>query len=220
MFTVLNDRNGCHMKITNPLDDILNNEAKTKILRFLCATNAQWNGRQIAKEIGIAPATAHKALRSLNREGILALRNEGKTHVYNLSETSFVVTNMLKPLFAKEDKILDGIISMIKRKIAASSVKTKIISVALFGSVNINEDHSTSDIDIAVIIKNSEAKAKVGRLFEEIDRQIFNKVGNTLSPYINTSAEFKTKHRKGLPVIKNILKAHRIIYGRGLGTIL
>src|SRR3989338_455994 len=123
------------MKLTNPLDKILDKEAKVKILRFLFKTNAEWNGRQIAKEIGSSPATTHKALQGLNREGVLLLRNVGKTHVYTLNESNFTVTDMLKPLFSRENKILEYILSAIRRKIAASSIKRDIMSIALFGSV-------------------------------------------------------------------------------------
>lgn len=59
------------MRFTKPLDAILNTEVKTRILRFLCKTNAEWNGSQIAKEIGITPAAAHAALSALYREGVL-----------------------------------------------------------------------------------------------------------------------------------------------------
>ena len=99
------------MKISSPLDKILNNETKVKILRFLFKTNAEWNGRQIAKEIGVTPATTHKALQSLHKEGVFLLRNIGKTHVYTLRHNNFTVSNMLKPLFAKEEKVLDNILA-------------------------------------------------------------------------------------------------------------
>src|SRR3989338_4700362 len=124
------------MKLTNPLDKILDNEAKVKILRFLFTTNAQWNGRQIAKEIGSSPATTHKALQSLNREGVLLLRNVGKTHVYTLNESNFTVTDMLRPLFSRENKILERILNAIKRKISTSSIKRDIVSIVLFGSLS------------------------------------------------------------------------------------
>lgn len=208
------------MKISNPLDNILNNEAKVKILRFLLKTRAQWNGRQIAKEISINPATAHKALQRLRREGVLLMSNIGRTHVYSLNESSIIVTGMLKPLFAKEDNILDGIFGMIKRKIFSSKIKKNIVSVALFGSVNVRQDHPASDIDIAVIVENAKAKAAAERLFEGIDAKISGKLGNTISLYINTKAEFRAKYKKGLDVIKNILKSHRIIYGERLDRLL
>jgi predicted nucleotidyltransferase/biotin operon repressor len=202
------------MKLTNPLDKILNNETKVKILRFLFKTKAEWNGRQIARELGVTPATTHKALQSLNKEGVLLLRNIGKTHVYTLKRNNFTVSNMLKPLFAKEEKILDSIFSIIRRKISASSIKKGIVSVVLFGSVNLHKERSTSDIDIAVIVKDLKTKQATELLFEDIDKRISEEFGNTISAYINTVLEFKSKYKKGLAVIKNIIKSNKLIYGK------
>lgn len=208
------------MKITKPLDNILNTELKTKILRFLCRTDAEWNGRQIAKEIGVSPKAAHEALNTLNKERVLLLRNMGKTHVYSLNIDNFLVSKLIKPLFLKEDTILDGIVNMIKRKISASKAKKDIVSVAIFGSISAREDHPASDIDLAVIIKDAKAKAVIERLFEEIDSKISKKFGNVVSPYINTKAAFKANHKKGMPVIKNILKSHNLVYGKRLEWLL
>jgi predicted nucleotidyltransferase len=202
------------MKISSPLDKILNNETKVKILRFLFKTNAEWNGRQIAKEIGVTPATTHKALQSLDKEGVLLLHNIGKTHVYTLRHNNFTVSNMLKPLFAQEEKILDGIFSIIKRKISNSSIGKGIISVVLFGSVSLSKERPTSDIDIAVIVRDLGIKHKAELLFEKIDKKISEEFGNTVSAYINTASEFKSKYKKGLAVIKNILKSNKLIYGK------
>lgn len=208
------------MKFTKPLDTILNTKAKTRILRFLCKTNAEWNGSQIAKEIGITSAAAHAALSALHREGVLELRNMGKTHVYILKEGAFLVSSLLKPLFAKEDKIFDTIISMIRRKISSFTAKKDIVSVALFGSVSTRKESSISDIDIAVIVENAGVKTVIERLFEEVGVKISKEFGNIISPYINTRAEFKAKHKHGFSVIKNILKSHNLIYGERLENLL
>lgn len=208
------------MKFTKPLDEILNTEVKIRILRFLCRTNAQWNGSQIAKEIKITPAATHTALRALQKEGVLILRNMGKTHVYSLKEDSFLVSKLLKPLFTKEDNILDIITALIKRKILGSKLKKDILSVALFGSVSASQERPTSDIDLIVIVENAKAKPVVERLFGEVDERISKEFGNTLSPYVNTRSEFKAKHKKGLVVIKNILRSYNLIYGKRLESLL
>ena len=208
------------MKLTNPLDKILDNEAKVRILRFLVKTNAEWNGRQIAKEIGASPATTHKALQSLNREGVLLLRNVGKTHVYTLNQGNFTVTDMLKPLFSRENKILEYILNTIRRKISVSGIRRDIISIALFGSLSSYRDHPASDIDLIVIVKNAKIKPLAELIFEDIGKKISKKFGNNLSPYINSELEFKSKYRKGLSVIKSILKSHRIIIGKALEKII
>lgn len=201
------------MKLTKPLDKILNTGAKIKILRLLCRTHAELNGSQIAREIKITPATAHSALGELNSQGIVHVRNMGNTHVYTLNEGNYIVSDMLKPLFIKEDKALDKILSMIKRDLSSSKLKNDILSVVLFGSVNTKEDHPKSDIDLAVIVTNSKVKPKVEKLFENIDNKVSRKFGNIVSPYINTKSEFKTKKKKNLGVIKNILKSNTLIYG-------
>jgi predicted nucleotidyltransferase len=208
------------MKFTKPLDTILNTEAKTRILRFLCKTNAEWNGSQIAREIGITPAATHAALSALHREGVLELRNMGKTHVYSLKQGSFLVSNLLKPLFAKEDTILDVIIDMIKRKISSSKVREEIVSVVLFGSVSVRQENPASDIDIAIVVENVKAKAEIERLLDGINAKVSREFGNTISPYINTRAEFKAKRKQGLTVVKNIVKSHKLIYGERLEGLL
>ena len=124
------------MKITRPLDNILSTEAKTKILRFLCRTSAEWNGSQIAKEIGMTPAASHSALNELVREGVILMRNMGNTHVYTLNEDSYIISDLLKPLFSKEDKALNKILEIIKRSLFSSEIRDKILNVSLFGSVN------------------------------------------------------------------------------------
>lgn len=208
------------LKITKPLDNILNTKIKTKILRFFCRTGAEWNGRQVAREIKVTPKAAHEALSALSGEGVLLLRNMGKTHVYSLNEDSFLVSNMLKPLFVGEDRILGNIMRIIKRKVSSSDAKKGIIAIALFGSVNARKDHSMSDIDLAVIVENVRTKIAARRLFEEIDKKVLREFGNTISPYINTLSEFRSKYKKGMEVIKNILKSNDVIYGERMDKIL
>ena len=205
------------MKFTKPLDTILNTEAKTRILRFLCRTSAEWNGNQIAREIGVSAPATHNALSSLYKEGVLQLRNMGNTHIYSLKQDSFLVSSLLKPLFTKEDELLDTVIDMIKRKISVSKAKKEILSVALFGSTSLHQERPTSDIDIAVIAK---AKNTIERLFEQIDAKVSKEFGNTISTYINTQAEFRAKHKHGLAVVKNILKSYKLIYGKRLENLL
>jgi len=208
------------MKISRPLDRILDNEAKVKILRFLIKTNAQWNGRQIAKEIGITPATAHKVLHSLFEEGVLMLKNVGKTHIYSLKEDSYIVSSLLKPLFANEEMVLNSIVETIRRKIASSDIKKYISSVVIFGSVNLRLERPTSDIDLAVIIKDKNKRQEVFALFEDIDKKISLEFGNTISPYINTESEFRIKYKNGLGIAKNIVKSNKLIFGKRIESIL
>lgn len=208
------------MKITKPLDSILNTEAKTKILRFLCKTGAEWNGSQIAKEIGVTPAASLSALNELSKEGVVFMQNMGNTRVYKLNKGNFVVTDLLEPLFLKEGNARGKIIGIIKQSLLSSGMKSKILSVALFGSVNKRQDQASSDIDLAVIVNGSRVKTSVEKLFEGIDKKVSNRFGNTITPYINTREEFRAKHRKKLDIIRNILTSYTLIFGERLERLL
>ena len=93
------------MRINEPLNSVLNQEAKVRIIRFLLNTQAEWSGRQIAGEIGVSPATCHKALNELFVEGILLLKSVGVTHLYKINQNNYLVKNILYDVFQKEKTI-------------------------------------------------------------------------------------------------------------------
>ncbi|MBI5187847.1 MAG: nucleotidyltransferase domain-containing protein [Nitrospirae bacterium] len=188
-------------------------------MRFLCKTEAEWSGRQIAKEIKVSPAACHKALRELNNEGALLLRGIGKSNLYSLNKESLIVSDLLNPLYERESKIPDEIYKGIVRNISSLVIKD-IVSIAVFGSVKKRKERPTSDIDLLVLVKNSENKGEVEEDFGKVNEKIISRFGNTVSPYIQTVEEFNLKYRKGLSLIKNILKSHRLLFGTPLEELL
>jgi len=207
------------MRVHDPLDKILNNEVKIKILRFLCKTEAEWSGRQIAQEIKVSPAACHKALRELNNERALLLRSVGRSYLYRLNKENIIISELLKPLYEKESKIPDNVNRAIVRNIS-SLVINDIASIAVFGSMRKGKERSTSDIDLLVLVRNPEDKTKVEEDFGKVNEKIISKFGNTISNYIQTTEEFKTKYKKGLALVKNILKSHRLLFGKPLEDLL
>lgn len=203
----------------NPLDKILSKETKVKILRFLCKTEAEWSGRQIAKEIKVSPAACHKALRELNNEGALLLRGIEKSNLYSLNKENLIVSDLLKPLYERESKIPDEIYEGIVRNISSLVIKD-IVSIAVFGSVKKRKERPTSDIDLLVLVKNSENKGEVEEDFGKVNEKSISRFGNTVSPYIQTVEEFNLKYKKGLSLIKNILKSHRLLFDTPLEELL
>jgi predicted nucleotidyltransferase/biotin operon repressor len=207
------------MRVHNPLDKILNNEVKVKILRFLCKTEAEWSGRQIAQEIKVSPAACHKALRELYNEGLLLLRNIGKSYLYRLNTENLLVSDILKPLYEREGKIPEEIYEGIVRNISFPVIND-IVSIAVFGSVKRRKERPTSDIDLLVLIKDSESKRKVEEDFGKVNQKIMSRFGNTISPYVQTVEEFNLKYKKNLSITKNILKSHRLLFGKPLKELL
>lgn len=207
------------MRVHDPLDKILNNELKIKILRFLCKTEAEWSGRQIAQEIKVSPAACHKALRELNNERALLLRSIGRSYLYRLNKENLIISDLLKPLYERESKIPDDVYKAIVRNISSLVIK-HIVSIAVFGSIKKGKERPTSDIDLLVLVKNPEDKRKVEEDFGKVNEKIIGKFGNTISSYIQSIKEFKLKYKKGLALVKNILKSHRLLFGKPLEELL
>ncbi len=207
------------MRIHNPLDKILKNEIKIRILRFLCKTSAEWSGRQLAQEIKVSPASCHKALRELRGESVLLLKNVGRSYLYYLNEKNIVVTDLLKPLFDEENKISGRLYKDLKTNIAIK-FKSEVISMAIFGSIKKKKERATSDIDIIIVAKNLNSKPKIEKYFEEINKEVSEKYGNIVSPYILTIKEFRVKYKKNLAVIKSLFSSHNLIYGKSLDKII
>lgn len=207
------------MRVHDPLDKILNNEVKVKILRFLCKTEAEWSGRQIAQEIKVSPAACHKALRELNNERALLLRSIGRSYLYRLNRENLIISEMLKPLFERESKIPDDVYRAIVRNIS-SLVINDIASIAVFGSMKKGKERPTSDIDLLVLVRSPKDRRKVEEDFGKVNEKIIGKFGNTISSYIQTIKEFKLKYKRGLALVKNILKSHRLLFGKPLEELL
>lgn len=208
------------MRLNSPLDKILNNETKIRVLRIFCRTAGEMSGRQMAKMAGVTPKTAHETLQDLLREGALVMRAVGKTHLFRLNEDRAIVHEVLKPLFLFEKNLSGRLFDMIRAAIKKSAFKDDILSVALFGSVHAKTERADSDVDLLVIVKTSGLKKKVETLFFDIDQRLSSQWGNLISPYINSIAEFRAKVRNKTGPAPDILKSYQLIYGDRLEKLL
>lgn len=203
------------MKVHNPLDKVLNSEIKIKTLRFLCTTEAEWSGRQIAKEIRVSPASCHTALRELHNEGLLLLKTIGRNYLYHLNRKNIIISKLIKPLYQMERKLPGILFNTIKNNLSVIA-KTNIISLAVFGSLAQEKERSTSDIDILVLLEGKKNQKAVVKEFEKINKGVLLKFGNAISPYFQSIKEFKLKYKKDLPLTKDILQSHKMLFGKPL----
>lgn len=207
------------MRIHQPLNKILNNETKVKVLRFLYSNDIEWSGRGIAREIQVSPATCHKALQELHSEGIVLLRNVGKTYLYQFNHHNYVAKELLHPLFKKEERLLK-VISRLLRDEFSEKVKEGIVSIALFGSVEKREDRPDSDIDLLVLVAGAKNKEKIEKAFDNLNEKTMRLFGKIVSPYIESVSGFRRKYKQGLPVAKEIVQSHKLISGKSLREVI
>lgn len=205
------------MRFYAPLTSILDNKTKVACLRFLYKYPANLTGRELARMVKMAPTTIHKAMKELSHEQVVILRNVGNSHIYEINKDNLIVTKILIPMFKEENRLLADFLKHLARKIQGSSLKKRIISVALFGSVHERTEKPTSDIDLFVLVKETKDKKKIENLIFDLDSQIRPQTNMSMEPYIKTIHEFQKD--KELGVIKSILKSHRIIWGRSLEVL-
>jgi predicted nucleotidyltransferase len=132
----------------------------------------------------------------------------------------WIVTDLLKPLFNAEDQYAEKFLQAVSKKVSGSVLKKEILSVVVFGSVSRREEGPVSDLDLFIVIRDGRQKHAVENLFFEIDRMNIMKACMSVEPHVSALSEFQEKFRTGLPLIKNILKSNRVIYGRSLESLL
>lgn len=206
------------MKINNKLDEILNQASKVKILRFLFNEKDEHTGRAIARAINMSVSTTYTSLQEMKNIGIISIRRKGNAILYSLKENNYFVKKLIAPLFDKEKSAYTDIIALIKRNLLKE--KKAIISIMIYGSVAKAQETARSDIDLAVIARNTSDKNKINKLAEQLSVAIAKEFNAALSPYILTKTELIKKYSKKELIIESILADNKLIYGEPIERIL
>lgn len=208
------------MRLNQPLNKILNNETKIKILRFFCSAGGETSGRQIALLLHASTTTVQTALRELYNEGVLDRKSFGKAYAFSLNTNNWVVARVLKPMFKIEGNYPSELWGTIRKKVERSAVKKNIISVVLFGSVFTRQERPTSDIDLLVIIDDGRVKRSVEDLFLEMNKAVIQEVGLSVEAHVYSVADFRDKAASGLAFIKAAVQSNHLIFGKHLEASL
>ncbi len=204
------------MLLNNPLDGILSQLSKVKILRFLMNTQAEFNGREIASAVGLSHVACHNALKDLVRHGIMSMRRVGRSHLYALDFDNILVTDLLKPLFNGERNVTGAMTSFIIESIGQNN----ILAVILFGSNAKGTARPDSDYDVLIIVSDAQALRKSKACMDELEDTISMRYGNRLSPVVMTGNTFLTRYKKQDTLIKEVVETGKVLYGMSIGEVL
>lgn len=205
------------MAIDKTLDDILNTTSKVKIIRLFISRDGEFiaSGSDVAKLVGLTPPAVHASLKELYDQDILHRDIVGKQHIYRLNTEGRIVNEILKPAFQKERSIKEDIKDFLLKKIKCYRATTAIKSLILYGSLARGETHHTSDCDVAVVVKDTQAKKRIEDLFiERISTEFRKYFGLSLDAYIKTQTEFTNRLKKKLSPVKNLMESYIVIYGK------
>ncbi len=205
------------MAIENALDNILNTSSKVKIIRLFISKREDFmaTGREIARLTDISAPAAHTSLKDLFDLDVLIRMIMGKQHLYKLNIKNRTVKNILIPAFKKELSVKEDIVSFLKNEIKTWGLTGKIVSLIFYGSLQKSSATETSDVDIAVIIKNKADLDLVEKVFlEHISSRFHEYFGAHLDTYIKTQDEFIKRLRKNQPPVSTLMKSYTIVYGK------
>lgn len=202
--------------LNRPLDDILGQHSKVRILRFLVNVQTQLNGREIAKNTGLSHVKVHTALKDLTGHGIVNMRSLGNSLVYWLNEDHFLIKEIIRPAFEKENDIFEHITKMIVRTIKSA----RLLSVILFGSFAKGSASADSDIDMAIVYSSTKNKSLVLQELSEAEKKITALFGNRLAGVLLGIDEFQKKFKKGDHFVKEIVRTGRVIYGKSVAELI
>lgn len=200
------------MLLDSPLNDIFGQYSKVKILRFLVQSQSQSNGREIAKNVGLSHVKAHTALKDLTRQGVVNMRSAGSSLVYWLNEDHFLVKEIIRPAFEKEEGLFEYISRLILKEISLP----KPSSMILFGSFAKGNASADSDIDVVIIYPRSKNKTVISKELSEAEKKITSFFGNRLSSVPLLIDEFQKRLKTKDAFIHEIIRSGKVIYGRSI----
>lgn len=204
------------MLLDRPLDDVLGQTSKIKILRFLIKTQAQLNGREIAKNVGLSHVKVHTALKDLSKHGLVNMRSVGKSLVYWLNEEHFLVREIIRPIFEKEVDIFKQIIRIILKE----TKPPRPLSIILFGSFAKGKPLADSDIDIVLVYSSHKNKYLITKELSNAEKKITLLFGNHLASVPIKIEEFQKRFKRGDRFIKEIARTGKVLYSRSISELI
>lgn len=199
---------------------VLESQAQVRILRHLWKTKGEWSGREIARQVGLSATHCHLALKELEARGLVFLRPVSKVHLYRINEDTYMVRRVFSPFFEAEKSIPGEIDKLIKKTLVEKSSSIGILSLVLFGSMARQTERLTSDLDLLVVVPSKAAKTKLEPNLDDLGSLLSRQFSIPFSPYVQTLAEIREKHHRKLPVVENILKQGRCLFGKPLKELL
>ncbi|MDO9572464.1 MAG: nucleotidyltransferase domain-containing protein [Candidatus Omnitrophota bacterium] len=203
------------MLLNSPLNNILGQYSKVKILRFLVKSQAQLNGREIAKNVGLSHVKAHTALKDLTKHGVVNMRSVGSSLVYWLNEEHFLVKEIIRPAFEKEE----GVFEHIARIVLKAIIPPRPLSIILFGSFARGNAEADSDIDIVIMYPHSKNKSLLSKELSEAEKKVTSLFGNQLSCVPLAIDGFQRKLKAKDKFINEIVRTGKVIYGKNISEL-
>ena len=203
------------MNFTEPLNRILGQLSKIKILRYLIRADVAMNGREIAQAVGLSHVKCHTALKELSEQGFISVRQVGRSNLYELQSGHIIIRDWLRPLFRKEEEMKKRLAEIVVRRL---SVKPE--SLIIFGSIAKEKERPDSDIDLLCVVSGRQELKKCEKELAEVGEEITRLFGNRLAPQIITKKSLLGKSKRGDRFINLVTGSGEVIYGKTIAEMM
>lgn len=203
------------MKFNQPLDQILGQQSKVRILRLFSSNQGQFTIREIARRIDLTVPNVSRALKELEEQAIVISQQAGRSILYSLNQNHYLVSTAILPMFKKESEAMKDLTGLLKR-----SFGHKIVSSILFGSLARKEEKGISDIDMLFIVNDGVDTQKIEEGILEKNPEIVHLFGNSISPLVMTISEFISRFKKKDRLLGKILKEGEVLDGELISDLL
>jgi len=198
---------GGQMLYHNYLEMLLGSRVKVKVLRTLCRHRGkEFTIRELAEFLNVSHMGVRKALNDLYKVNAIRIRVIGKSHTIALNAESYA-GDLADKVFRTEEETLGELVKLLKKGLSDPAITSALI----FGSVARGEEDPLSDIDLFILTKDKE-KAEVA--ISELQREVSNRFGNAISPYILSQGQLADKDKS--QILEEIRKKHIVVRGEPL----
>ena len=202
------------MNFTEPLNRILGQLSKIKILRFLIRAQVGMNGREIAQAVGLSHVKCHTALKELSEQGVVSVRRIGRANLYELRADHIIIRRWLAPLFHEEAVLKKRLATVINHRL---SVKPE--SLIIFGSISKKKERPDSDIDLLCVVENRAALKQCEKDLIIASEEVTRQFGNRLAPQLIIKKSFLAKLKERGTFIAEVIRTGEVIYGKTIAEM-
>ena len=187
------------MNGTRVIDDVLGSKVKLRILRKLCDDPTPKSGRELARELGYSHTYAINNLRALEDLGVLVRRRVGPSNTYEFNEKSYVVKNIISPLFVAEHNFISALASRFTEKLGNDLVK-----IVIFGSTARGTAIPRSDVDLILVVRSELPREELELSVADTAAEASVEFGRPVEAFVFSEKEFDTKMHEGKGMWENV----------------
>lgn len=201
------------------LERIVGSKTKIAVLRVL-SRNLNWNYSitELSKDVNLNKSLVSKVIEELQNEHVVKVLIKGKTKLCRINAENKIVREIIIKLFENEKKVLDSVIDNLIKQIKPEK-NSSILSMILYGSFAKEEFTPRSDIDLMIIVKNKAEIKKIKQMLLKVSED-FMRDDLIVFHDIITKGEFKRLYTQREPVMMDIFKFNKLLYGRDLTEIV